>query len=428
MKLTALFLALLASNAAPHDYMADLVSAEAKYAEASGRAQRESPAGILPADQERQMLAVARSMVGDTIGANEMMRGHREGPASEKSFGDTRDILVNYRAENALGAILREAKSRQIVILNEGHHVPRHRAFALRLAIELRKLGFEYIAMETLSPKLDTPALVRRGYARIEDGYYSREPLFGDLIRRSLAVGYKVVAYEQQYDPNGNYADAIARIDGREEAQAQNLMDRLLKDRPNARLFIYLGYGHLVKEPVAIGDGKMMLWMAGRLRAKSGVDPLCIDETQVGEADRTGAYDDLIDALFPKPGGDPVALASRSISGKYWPGIEGTDMQIIHPSARLIDGRPDWMSMNGYRKPRAIPAELLPKRGRRLIQAFVEGEAADAVPMDQVIVTAGEKPTVLLLPKGRYRFAFQDEVVTSSLPSPSAAQSGSRVH
>jgi hypothetical protein len=64
--------------------------------------------------------------------------------------------------------------------------------------------------------------------------------------------------------------------------------------------------------------------------------------------------------------------------------------------------------MHGYRQPRVIPAQLLPKTGRRLVQAFVADESADAVPMDQVLVTAGEPAPVLMLPKGRYRFAFQD--------------------
>ena len=48
------------------------------------------------------------------------------------------------------------------------------------------------------------------------------------------------------------------------------------------------------------------------------------------------------------------------------------------------------------------------KNGRRLIQAFVAGESADAVPMDQVLVTAGETPPVLMLAQGKYRFAVQD--------------------
>jgi hypothetical protein len=83
-------------------------------------------------------------------------------------------------------------------------------------------------------------------------------------------------------------------------------------------------------------------------------------------------------------------------------------MQVFHRPARGVSGREDWLSIHGYRKPRAIPSELLPTKGRRLIQAFVANEAADAVPMDQVLVTAGAVPPVFMLPKGKYRFAYED--------------------
>jgi len=45
----------------------------------------------------------------------------------------------------------------------------------------------------------------------------------------------------------------------------------------------------------------------------------------------------------------------------------------------------------------------------RAIESFrVSGLRASAIPMDQVLVTAGETPPKLMLPKGKYRFAYQD--------------------
>jgi len=58
-------------------------------------------------------------------------------------------------AEDAIAAIVREAKNRQVVILNEAHHVPLHRAFAMKLARELRKIGYEYLACEAFQEALD---------------------------------------------------------------------------------------------------------------------------------------------------------------------------------------------------------------------------------------------------------------------------------
>jgi hypothetical protein len=45
---------------------------------------------------------------------------------------------------------------------------------------------------------------------------------------------------------------------------------------------------------------------------------------------------------------------------------------------------------------------------RHLVQAFVEGESADAVPIDRVLVAAGAPAPKLMLPKGTFRFACQD--------------------
>jgi len=99
-------------------------------------------------------------------------------------------------------------------------------------------------------------------------------------------------------------------------------------------------------------------------------------------------------------------MRRRDGRGFWNPG--DVDITVWHRPETLRRGRPDWLAMNGYRRPRAIPAKLLPREGRRLVQAFVAGESPDAVPMDQVLVTAGEKPPVFMLPKGKYRFAYQD--------------------
>jgi len=76
---------------------------------------------------------------------------------------------------------------------------------------------------------------------------------------------------------------------------------------------------------------------------------------------------------------------------------------------KLVDGRPDWLTRDGQRKPVEIPAEADPKSGRVLVQAFAATEADDAIPVDQVVLVAGEPAPVLLLPDGEFRLVVQDE-------------------
>jgi hypothetical protein len=91
------------------------------------------------------------------------------------------------------------------------------------------------------------------------------------------------------------------------------------------------------------------------------------------------------------------------------------DLQVLHPPTRLRDGRPDWLAATG-RRPRAIPPALIPKHGRRLVQAFLAGEPDDAVPVDQVLVEADKPVPKLMLPERRIRYAVQEPRVTRRAP------------
>jgi hypothetical protein len=365
-----------------------------------------------------QMLASARATVGDHPGATqalgESFHAFRDSPlpnAGDLKPDDVeyaRSMLARYVPRPAIDAIVDAARGRQIVILNESHQLSQHRAFGMEVARALRRLGFRHLAMETLYSHR-TADLGQRGYPLREDGWYSKDPVFGDFIRQSLRLGYWPVAYEQEANQDPKSDDWEVRIDSREESQAENLITRVLKKEPKARIFVYVGYSHVLKGSELV-NGKPQIWMAERLKRKTGIDPLSIDETKMrvplpGTRDRA-----LIDAIFAETRADSVVLADRSNERSiYTFDASRVDLQVFHRPAKVVNGREDWLAMNGYRKPRDIPAELLPANGRRLIQAFVDGESADAVPMDQVLVTAGQPVPVLMLPKGKYRFAFLEK-------------------
>jgi hypothetical protein len=383
------------SAANPFDYMAALRKAENDVAVASP----DAPARYGPL----QMLSTTQSFVGEVAEAVETYPfAKMPATVSEVDRDSAREILEQHDVRDALEAIVAASRDRQIVILNEAHHVPRHRAFATLVMRELRKLGFEYFAAETFD--VHTDALSARGYSLISDGYYNREPVFGDLIRQALAVGYKPVTYEHFDDvETGPDTDWVARIAVREEAQAKNLVDRVFAKDPKARIFIYVGYSHALKVPQELDGGRQNSWMAARLRDKTGIEPLSIDQ-----ATTRPVMEPMREAVSNDFAGDTFVLGSRIDASRFWTAQPGVDMAVFHREERIVNGRPHWLAMDGYRQPREIPAKLLPQTGRRLVQAFVANEAPDAVPMDQMLVMAGEKPPVFMLPKGKYRFAFQE--------------------
>lgn len=400
--LHAAALLVLANVAQPFQYLDELRTQERAVAE-HPQAGRERNIGLM-------MLAYAQSYVDASEKVGVTYYGLNGDPPAASSDDEerARKLLASHEPREALAAIVEAARDRQIVIINEAHVMPRHRAFSTRLALELRKLGFEYLAVETLDNRSpDTVAsLQARGYPVVEDGYYSKEPVFGDFLRQSLAAGYKMVAYEfARYTDDYDKLDPVDAQIQRENGQAQNIIDSVLAKDPRARIFIHVGHGHVEKGSSEF-MGKQIEFMAERLKQKTGIDPLCIQQTRSSWPRQIKADRPLTDVVLKTFRGESFVMARREGAGFINSG--GVDIEVWHRPETLRRGRPDWLSMGGYRRPKVIPAKLLPKQGRRLLQAFVEGESPDAVPIDQVLVTAGEPPPVFMLPKGKYRFAYQD--------------------
>ncbi len=353
-------------------------------------------------------LAYVRSFVGDTLGALEAMErmAGRRGSAPSAELAAR---LEGCTPIDALDEIVRRAATQRVVIINEAHHVPQHRAFSQELAARLRPLGFHYLACETFSG--DATALAARGYPLLESGFYSREPVFGDFIRSALKLGYQPIHYEIERSgaPTGDVTDSINE---REIAQCENLMARLFAADPGAKALIHVGYSHATENWEKQADGRELAWMAARLARRLGIDPLTIDQTEqmaASQPDRGSAARHFAQ----RRGWLDRAVCLRDRSGAFVVDGDGfagrVDLQIFHPAVTLVDGRPDWLHRSGGRKPAEIPAELEPSAGRRLIEAWRASEREGAVPVDRIVVEAGEPCPVLLLPPGHYRVAAQDE-------------------
>jgi hypothetical protein len=373
----------------PIDYMEDLRKAEANAAQ--------TPEGS-SFNSALSMLATQQSFVGDTERAIDTFERSRFRPGPEVlSVDEAKRFIADHQVRDALQTILEQTRDRQIVMINEAHHVPRDRAFATLVALELRKRGFKYLAMETLAG--DMAAMAARGYSLESNGYYNRDPVYGDFIRRTLEAGYTPIAYEVDVPDD---LEGDARADYREEKQAQNLVDLVLAKDPTARILVHVGFGHLWTGPVDAGGGSTRTLMAERLKVKTGIDPFSIDQTHT-----LPMNENVRAAILAKAPGHSFVLESRTAENPFSES-SAAEMYVYHRPTAIVRGRPDWLAMGGYRKPLEIPAKLLPKSGRRLVQAFVAGESADAVPMDQLLVTAGEPQPVFMLPKGKFRFAYRD--------------------
>ena len=212
-------------------------------------------------------------------------------PDPEPKYRDATDVVLDEIIGN-----------HRIVILNEKHHYPIHRAFAELLLLALERKGFRHLAAETFTEMREPPDL---RYPNIYLGNYSREPMFGNFVRRALSMGFKLVHYEY----HGEGTD----IASRELGQAKNLVERFFsKTSDQEKLFVYVGYSHVREKQNASTHGLM----AQRLKEITGIDPLTIDQVVLRQSEAI----------------DKVSIAMAE--GNLWqpPGDEGAvDVYIAYP-------------------------------------------------------------------------------------------------
>lgn len=350
------------------------------------------------------------------------------------SFRQTKKQLDEMERINAIQAIIELAKTERVVILNEAHDSPQHRAFGQLLALELRKSGFTHLGVETLSGK---PGEVHFDYPTLQTGSYSSEPIFGDFLRQSSRAGFKMIAYEIQLDRhNFDMSDRTDSIIQRENAQSDNLIQHVLEADPKSRLFVYVGYSHATEDWKTSDDGRRIGWMAAQIKQKTGIDPLTID--QVG-----GTYNPnspTIDPIFKLIHDHQPIVESCLIktSEDHWLTSDGyfgrVDLTVFHPPQEMIDGRPNWLPMNGYRVGYPLDHADTFVDNPTLIQAFLVSELPDGLPVDQVLMTDPSGSSTMLLPPGKYQLRLQsanenktiDSVIEVPKPNQSTPQDESK--
>lgn len=311
-------------------------------------------------------------------------------------------------AVDAVPVVLAQAHGRRAVFLNESHGQSQTRAANYALLAGLSADGFNVLAMETLSSGPTTPRdathcssttmlddeLPARGYAAGNTGYYSSDPVYAEMIREALRLGFRLVAYDNRV------ADGVPP---REQNQAENLAC-VFKDDPKARLVVIAGFSH-------IAEGKDF-WvpggaMAARFKTLSGIDPLSVDTT-------TQLYLDPVKLTFADAGAQaaPVSFALQDAKGANY-GTENFDLAIYVPApAHREDGKPGWLSLGGTRVPNRVEVKACDAISPCVIQARRVGEHEDAIPADVCVVAESATACTLFLRPGDYEITAVDGAET----------------
>jgi hypothetical protein len=353
----------------------------------------------------RDPLAQVLAMTGDETAAMENI------PARPLPLPDFADVS----AHNALEAIVAAAKTRQIVILNEAHHISRCRAFAEALMEELRFEGFTVFAAETFTnierawPNAAMQALNSGAPITAALGWYLADPVYAELVRAARKLGYRFVSYEMRPDQLANAGNASDRQrEVREDAEANNIIAHVLDGDPKAKIFIYCGYDHVLKSEVEAHQ----LWFAARLKAKTGIDPLCIGQAwtvppPVGLAEEDGLQA-LLDHFRPASAiilrhksGEPLRLTALN---------KALDFEVIHHRASEVNGRPGWLAAATGRKEVHFKLAEVPLEGA-LLQAIpaLEKQAPGVIPADQYPAPENVREANFYLKPGDYEVRLETD-------------------
>jgi hypothetical protein len=177
------------------------------------------------------------------------------------------DILEdsNYTALDAIAEIASIARTRQVIMINESHIDPRGRLFLSNLLPTLKAEGFTYLFIEGLHED----GIDERGFPLQTSGFYTSEPMFGNLLRKAIQLGFKLIPYDC-------YEAPCNTVPEREQHQATTIYETL-KNNPQVKAIVFAGHGHINKDPEKN-------WMAHRFKTLSGIDPFCINQSINGEA------------------------------------------------------------------------------------------------------------------------------------------------
>jgi hypothetical protein len=169
--------------------------------------------------------------------------------------GNNRVSIQNalHTNDEALSYLIKRCKDERVVMINENHFTPHHRILGEILVDSLYNYGFRYFGMEAL---FDT-AINERGFATTHTGFYTREPMMANLIRKAIQKEYYVFGYD---DTNSD----------REKDEAANIYQRTIAQDSLAKVLIFAGFGH-------IDETK---WMAHEFFLLTGINPLTIEQEE----------------------------------------------------------------------------------------------------------------------------------------------------
>jgi len=290
-----------------------------------------------------------------------------------------------YNPVSAIPLILKKAEEHEVIIVNEAHHMSQHRVFATKLLKGLYNRGYRHLGIETFwASNYSDSILSVNGYPTLKNGFYSKEPQYGNFIREAVSIGFQIFGYESSGHTNGKE---------REINQAINIKN-YIENHGGEKTFIYCGFAHGFEGNIG---GTWKKAMAGRLTEFTGINPLTINQTNYSEKSKS-PYEDLFFRITEVKESTIFVDKNNDSFGKYrnkgW-----FDISVFHPRTTGFI-RPEWMLFDD-RKEVNLDLSNAQIHYPCLVFAYLENEGiGSAVPYD--IQQIDSSIVKLILKPGHY--------------------------
>ncbi|MFA0961019.1 hypothetical protein AB9P05_04385 [Roseivirga sp. BDSF3-8] len=302
---------------------------------------------------------------------------------TQPTYADS--ILRKAQVADARTYIVEQAHQHHFTLINEAHFSSQHRQFTKSLLAPLYKQGYRYLALETFQASNEELHGVK--YPLMTTGYYTKDPVFANLVREAIRLGYTLISYDEGGRTN-NERDSISAI---------NIYENTLKKDKEGKVLIHAGYSHINE----YGDASNRP-MGIQLKTLTGQDILTVDQERMNWLpDSTQLHDWYRKTLHYHNITEPAVLLDDEGNSLVDPvHVIGIDIQVHHPPTRFTKGRPDWLAEKGKHDV-DLPEELLSNWSGYLMQVHKQGEPHGAVSVDNMVVGRAQK---LILARGTYTY------------------------
>jgi hypothetical protein len=295
-------------------------------------------------------LSTAYSIVGDNkkaleiyMGDNHVSEFTRRMVNRYNNTSDKHEILDDLDLKNMF-------KKVDILMINEAHHISRHRKYLEEQIVSLFDLGYRYLFVEALRNNRN-PNINQRGMPHLDDFGLYKDPLFGNLLREALNCGFLVFAYEPG-DPHLTFQE-------REYGMAENIM-KILDTLPEAKSIVHAGYTHIATQN-NFNETKLM-----GMHLKEKFNVLSIDQTvhceNTSQEFETDFYISTSKTI------NDVTFYRNIGKESYY------DISLLNPRTKYIGNKPDWLINNKKYGQINIDFQMLVNTEKVLVQIYKNDE------------------------------------------------------